>query len=175
MALGKRVFSGERRLILFEDSAIEGTTLAQWQEYLSAGCDESLLDFVEGVTPTEFRIRPLTPRQKDYIPTFALSDRASWVWRVRLGLVAISGYEVQDEHGNAHDLPPLKTEKLGRICADAVTEKWFADADLPGEHIMSIAMGVNAISEATAPLSQRSDSPSGAKKGARKVKAKSGA
>ena len=174
MGLGKRVFSGNRRAILAEDSAISSTT-RQWLEYARHGCDESFLSFVEGEEPSYFTIRPLTPKQKSHVASMSItSPEAVNDEYVRLGLVSCDAYEVWTDNG-VQALPAMQRQMVGKLCPDALTDKWLEDANFPGEHLASLAIAIKGISEATAPLSRRSESQSGASDGPSKEPARTAA
>ncbi|MHC4619700.1 MAG: hypothetical protein ACYTEQ_18295 [Planctomycetota bacterium] len=122
--------------------------------------DESCLTYRPGEKPTRFRIRPMTPKQKDY--AVGLNIRLLSMWRIRCGVMDIENYvQVDDDGAQKVDTGSArmgKSEVPGRPIAK---RQWVEDLDLPEEYMMAIGKMIEHISEGKAPLSSNSAPPDG--------------
>lgn len=155
MALGKRVLRPVR-LVLKSDTAV--ALNANFDAYVAADYDPAKLELVPGETPTVFVVQQLTSTQK--LRVYAEGSAfAQCTAALRYGLIGLEGYQVLRPDGGVDVLPPPEREPAEG--GSAVKLKWLEEANLPMDHIYAVGSVVMSISEAKAPLSRPSATPSG--------------
>jgi hypothetical protein len=144
-----------REVVLFIDDALddEKTTKEDFKKYQESIWDVSHLKFKEGQKPALWKVQALTRRQKDYAETFE-DGRERWGFIVRCGLLGHKNYVFEDEDGGEYPAPQPEREEQGRLGIIA-TEKWLDEIDLSTLELQGLAIIINYLSDARAPLAKR--------------------
>ena len=157
--LGRRVYSSVR-VVLESDSAIdkcgiEEVDRAAYQRYVESGWDAKHLLLVSGERPTVFVCKPLSYEQK-----IAREDAGNTMQRIlyvaRCGLQSVENYQICSANGETAELSQPEKDQKG-----VITEAWMREANLPQEHLIGIAVAINALSELPFPSPKPSVIPSG--------------
>jgi len=129
-------------------------------DYWDSLFDSEKLVFKTGEQPSWFTIQPMTTAQKIAAPPrdkLTALQRAAFV--VRCGLTRIDGYTVVDEQGN-ETAPPQPVRRRAGNLGELATEEWLLEeSQLSEREIRALALMIEHISEAQAPLPLRSAAP----------------
>jgi hypothetical protein len=125
----------------------------QWQKYFEAGCDESLLRFKAGHTPTRWHLRKMNYDARFYNDELDPVPRAAFVFRATVK--RIEGYVNDDDDGITTSLPPLRFEEqkpFGKL----ITEDWMREASIPITQVSLVASFGRLLSEGEVPFVKKS-------------------
>lgn len=142
---------------LWKDQAVDADRSdikGYWESMFS---DETTIKYIKGEKPTRFRIKPLTPRQKDAAQGY--EARALAIHRIRYGLVDVENLGHQQPDGTIEYLgkPKAKKSDLG----GCIPMKFIHEMDLPEVFLLALGAMIHHLSEAQVPLANKSPQPPG--------------
>jgi len=154
MALGRRRITSIR-LVLRDDPAIDHSK-SDYDAYVESCYQRKHLTLHNGDKATEFELKPMTFAQREALPDY--DNTATYV--MRCALKSVSNYIVYDDETDTEStLRPVEHTKVDG--SPMVTVKWLAEAALPTDQVVPIITAINEITQAKAPLSERSVPASG--------------